>query len=213
MKNETKKVVVDGKRVELTRVQGYNGNGLPRSVIQKFVPAGELEGLGKFLRSRHLTVAFTTGVYDMIHAGHKRYLELAAKMGDVLVVGLNSDKSVKKLKGPGRPILGEEQRLEMLCALGCVDYVTIYDETDGAKTIKALKPDAYLCVEGSWQGDIVSKAEVKTMAKHGGKVFYAPRQSPTLSTTAILESIEKLQRVKIIDELKLEMSSIHAKKK
>lgn len=205
MAEETRVVMVDGKPISITRVLGHEGDGLPLSVIQKYIPREELAALGVFLRSRRIDIAFTTGAFDMIHAGHKRYLELGASLGNVLVVGLNSDLSVKALKGDGRPILNQEQRLEMLCALACVTYATIFPEITGAETIRILKPSAYLCVEGSWEGDLEAKAEVVAMAEHGGEIYYAPRQSPTLSTTAILQKIENQLRVGILEELTQEM--------
>jgi D-beta-D-heptose 7-phosphate kinase/D-beta-D-heptose 1-phosphate adenosyltransferase len=183
------KVSMGGGIVKIQRVKGFIGNGKNPLVEKKVVPREELALLGEVLHKRHLKIAFTTGVYDMIHVGHVRYLELAAMMGDVLVVGLNSDSSVREMKGPGRPILDENQRAEMLCYLSSVSYVTIYPELTGAETIKLLKPDAYLCVEGSWNGELAAKAEVVAMAGHKGRVFYSPRQSPTQSTTAILERV------------------------
>jgi len=182
------------------RVTGFEGNINP-VVLEKVVPMEELQALGIFYRSRHQRISFTTGAFDMIHVGHVRYLELARSLGDLLVVGLNSDLSVKQLKGDSRPILAERLRAEMLCYLASVAYVVIFPETTGAKTINILKPDAYLCVEGSWDGDLASKEEVRAMSGIGGKVYYSPRQNPTLSTSAIIERVIELERPKIIEEL------------
>ncbi len=180
--------------ITVTRIEGFSSDiesvypGLRRKLLLR----EELLGTGDFLRRHGQKIAFTTGVFDMIHIGHARYLQLARSLGDVLVVGLNSDLSVRKLKGDGRPILGELRRAEMLSFLEQVDYLTIFSETDGSETIRLLKPDAYLCVEGSWEGDIETKAEVIAMAEHGGNIFHTSRQDPTLSTTAIIERIEAL---------------------
>lgn len=194
-------VQAGGKEIEIQRVTGFNGEVNPL-LLKKVVPSEELAMLGAFLRARHTQIAFTTGVYDLIHVGHVRYLELAATLGDVLVVGLNSDSSVKQLKGPDRPILSEDKRAEMLCYLASVAFVTIFPETDGANTIRVLRPDAYLCVEGSWEGgDIASKSEVVAMADCGGRVYYSPRQSPTVSTSAILDRVKELQRPEIMEEI------------
>lgn len=190
----------NGKIVQAERVIGFNGEN--PLVEKKLVPQEELAALGQFYRSRHRDIAFTTGVYDMIHVGHVRYLELAATLGDLLVVGLNSDSSVRQLKGDSRPILSEAQRAEMLCYLASVAYVTIFPELTGGRTISLLKPDAYLCVEGSWKGDLASKEEVVAISEYGGKVYYAPRQNPTLSTSAIIDRVKELERPTLIAELK-----------
>lgn len=156
---------------------------------QKLVPREELTELGDFLRRRNMRIAYTSGAYDLIHAGHTRYLQQAKRLGDVLVVGLNSDKSIKSYKDPDRPILVEMHRAETLSSLEDVNYITIYDETTGADVIKILKPNAYLCVEGSWEGSLETKEEVEAMAQVGGEVFYTPRQSPLLSTSKIINRV------------------------
>lgn len=185
---ETKIVNINGREISVTRVEGSSGKEHPR-LKAKLVARDELSTLGDFLRKRGLQVVFTTGVYDMIHIGHARYLELAKSLGEVLIVGLNSDTSVRELKGPSRPILDEPRRAEMLSFLESVDYLNIYPETHGAEVIRLLKPDVYLCVEGSWEGDIGTKAEVQVIAENGGKVVYCPRQDPSLSTSAIIDKI------------------------
>ena len=86
-------------------------------------------------------IVFTNGCFDLLHIGHVRYLEKAKALGDVLVVGVNSDSSVRKLKGRRRPILPEQERAEILSGLGCVDYVTLFDEIDPLKLISSLQPD------------------------------------------------------------------------
>ncbi len=191
----------DGRQYEATRVTAFEGDENPL-VMKKLVPREELAALGAFLHSRHQVIAYATGVYDLIHVGHVRFLELARQQGDVLVVGLNSDESVRTYKDPDRPILPEAVRAEMLCYLASVDYVTIYPETTGVETMKLLQPDSYLCVEGSWNGNLESKAEVQEMLKLGGKVYYSPRQSPTVSTSAVIDKISQLERKRVIAELR-----------
>lgn len=183
---------VNGLTTKISFIGGLPKTEKTTSLSAKLIPRDEILDLGNFLRRRSLEVVFTTGVFDMIHIGHARYLQLARSLGDVLVVGLNSDDSVHALKGPDRPILGEERRAEMLSFLSFVDYITIYPESTGAEVIKLLKPDKYLCVEGSWDGDIAAKDEVVAIAENGGRVYYTPRQSPTLSTTAIISQIAEL---------------------
>jgi D-beta-D-heptose 7-phosphate kinase/D-beta-D-heptose 1-phosphate adenosyltransferase len=115
-------------------------------------------------------------------------LEKARSLGDVLIVGVNSDRSVREVKGPGRPILPEEERAEILAALECVDAVVIFDEPTPRETIAALLPDI-LVKGGDWASDeIVGRAEVEAA---GGKVVSIPVVAG-FSTTAILEKIRKL---------------------
>ena len=89
------------------------------------------------------TVVFANGCFDRLHVGHIRYLEAARALGDVLVLGLNGDKSVRQLKGPGRPLMNEQERAEILAALGCVDYLVIFDEPTAKKVLETLKPNIH----------------------------------------------------------------------
>ena len=130
-------------------------------------------------------VVFTNGCFDLLHIGHVRYLQTARKLGDLLVVGVNSDSSVRRIKGAGRPIIPEEQRAEVLAALGCVDLVTIFDEPDPRALILLFSPD--VLVKGAdWsEEDIVGAAEVK---KAGGLVERIPLE-PGISSSDIIERI------------------------
>lgn len=89
-------------------------------------------------------VVFTNGCYDLLHVGHVRLLQMARALGDILVVGVNSDASVRRLKGDTRPIVGEAERAEVLAALACVSYVTIFDEDTPVETIRALRPNVHV---------------------------------------------------------------------
>lgn len=186
----------------ISYISGFNGETHP-DLGKKLIPREELELTGDFLRRRNLRIAFTSGTYDMIHIGHGRYLQLAKSLGDVLVVGLNSDVSVRSYKGPSRPILSEQVRGEMLAFLQPVDYIILYDEQTAAEVIRLLKPDAYLCVEGSWpEGtDLKDKPEVVAMIQHEGKTFCAPRQEPHLSTSTIIERIEDAAIARILAKI------------
>ena len=186
---ERRKVSINGYQVEIAKIQGVVTEYNPK-LTKKLYNRQELAKLCEIWREHGVRIAFTTGVYDMIHVGHVRYLELARSLGDILIVGLNSDKSVRALKGPGRPILDEHKRAEMLAYLSAVNYISIFNETTGAELISAINPHAYLCVEGSWEGELETKSEVVAMAYHGGEVYYTPRQHPNVSTTRILEEIE-----------------------
>jgi D-glycero-beta-D-manno-heptose 1-phosphate adenylyltransferase len=148
------------------------------------------EAVQKFGRERRGSqrVVFTNGCYDLLHPGHIQTLESARSLGDALIVGLNSDASVGELKGPGRPILPELERAEILAAMECVDAVVIYSEPTPRETIVALLPDV-LVKGGDWAGDrIIGREEVEAA---GGKVVSIP-VVPAYSTTAILETIRNL---------------------
>src|SRR4030066_1208640 len=113
------------------------------------------------LKAKGKRIVFTNGCFDLLHIGHVRYLEKAKSLGDVLVVGVNSDTSVRELKGPKRPILPEEERAEILSGLGCVDYVALFHEIDPLKLITSLHPDV-LVKGGDWTKEqIVGKGEVE----------------------------------------------------
>src|SRR4030066_250854 len=108
---------------------------------QKIKEGKELLRIIKDLKAKGKRVVFTNGCFDLLHLGHVRYLEEAKTLGDILAVGVNSDSSVRKLKGPKRPILPGEERAETLSGLGCVDYSTVFDELDPLELITSLQPD------------------------------------------------------------------------
>ncbi len=201
MSPKNRMVKVKGKSIQVTHINGASDLEQHPFLTKKLIPRSELSSLGDFLRRRGNKIAFTTGVFDMLHIGHARYLQLASTLGDVLVVAVNADVSVKRLKGNNRPILDQNKRAEMVSFLAGVNYITYFEENNGAETIKLLKPDAYLCVEGSWEGDIATKEEVKAMAEIDGHVYYAPRQGPTISTSAIIDKIGKDVGQKLIEEM------------
>jgi D-beta-D-heptose 7-phosphate kinase/D-beta-D-heptose 1-phosphate adenosyltransferase len=132
-------------------------------------------------------VVFTNGCFDLLHPGHIRSLEQARALGDALIVGLNSDSSVRMLKGPGRPVLPELERAEILAALECVDAVVIFNEPTPREIISSLLPDV-LVKGGDWAGDkIIGREEVEAA---GGRVVSIPIVSG-YSTSAILERIRQ----------------------
>jgi D-beta-D-heptose 7-phosphate kinase/D-beta-D-heptose 1-phosphate adenosyltransferase len=132
-------------------------------------------------------VVFTNGCFDLLHPGHIGSLEQARSLGDVLIVGLNSDASVRELKGAGRPVLPERERAEILAALECVDAVVIFDQPTPREVIARLLPDV-LVKGGDWPGDqIVGRQEVEAA---GGRVISVP-VVPGYSTTAILRKIRE----------------------
>jgi rfaE bifunctional protein nucleotidyltransferase chain/domain len=130
-------------------------------------------------------VVFTNGCYDLLHPGHIKLLEAARSMGDALVVGLNSDDSVRALKGAGRPVIPEQERAEILASLECVDAVVVFNELTPQKTVAALLPDI-LVKGGDWPGNqIVGREEVEAA---GGKVVLIDVVEG-YSTTEILRKI------------------------
>src|SRR5256884_5218372 len=135
-------------------------------------------------------VVFTNGCFDLLHPGHVRGLELARQMGDALIVGLNSDASVRQLKGPTRPVIPEQERAEILSALESVDAVVIFDELTPREVISQLLPDV-LVKGGDWPGDQIVGREKGEAA--GGRVVsipLIPRSSTTPSLTQTRESGE-----------------------
>ncbi|MCI0528394.1 MAG: D-glycero-beta-D-manno-heptose 1-phosphate adenylyltransferase [Nitrospira sp.] len=147
----------------------------------------ELQTLLKKLRIKGKRIVLTNGCFDLLHIGHVRYLEKAKALGNILIVALNSDKSVHLIKGPLRPIIPEKERAEVIAALGCVDYVTLFDEADPGELIVDLRPN--VLVKGSdWpKNQIVGKDAVEA---RGGKVITIP-VVPRSSTTKIINSIIK----------------------
>ncbi len=142
-------------------------------------------------RRQGLTLVFTNGHFDLLHAGHARYLQAAREMGDRLIVGLNSDASTRRRKGPTRPILPQEERALLLAALRAVDAVIVWDEDDFRAVAAALKPDIY--VKGAdWNrpgGPQPPEAEV--VAAYGGRIAFV-ELTPGRATSAIVRDI--LQR-------------------
>lgn len=132
-------------------------------------------------------VVFTNGCFDLLHPGHIRTLEEARALGDALVVGLNSDASVRALKGPGRPVVPQEERAEILGALECVDAVVIFDQPTPREIVAALLPDV-LVKGGDWADDeIVGREEVEAA---GGRVVSIPVLNG-YSTSEILRKIRE----------------------
>ena len=143
------------------------------------------------LRAAGQRVVFTNGCFDLLHPGHVRYLQQARALGDALVVALNSDRSVSELKGAARPILKEAERAEVMAALACVDFVTVFDEATPQALIAALVPDI-LVKGGDWSiENIVGRAEVEVA---GGQVMSLPFVDG-VSTTEVIERILQGQAI------------------
>ncbi len=138
-------------------------------------------------RGKGKKITFTNGCFDILHFGHVCYLEAAKRKDRILIVGLNSDTSTRKIKGQGRPINSQRTRAIVLAALSCVDYVTIFDEETPYQLIQALRPD--ILIKGAdWKGKGVVGSDI--VKKNGGKVELI-RYIPKFSTTNIVRSIKK----------------------
>jgi len=159
-------------------------------MIEKILSPDELLGLRKRLRADGKTLVFTNGVFDLLHVGHVRYLAAARALGDTLLVALNSDNTVKKLKGDDRPIVNEAERAEILAALRQVDYVTVFDDVSPRSLIAALRPD--VLVKGGDYGldEIHGREEVEAA---GGRVVSLPFVEG-LSTSAIIDRMKRVSK-------------------
>ena len=140
------------------------------------------------LRAAGKTIVFTNGVFDLLHIGHLRYLQQARALGDALIVGLNSDRSVRANKGPQRPITPEAERAEVLEALACVDGVVVFDEETPHDLIAVLQPD--VLVKGAdWAEDAIVGRDI--VEARGGQVVRVALE-PGQSTSAIIDRIRRL---------------------
>jgi rfaE bifunctional protein nucleotidyltransferase chain/domain len=155
--------------------------------VNKILDRNTLKKTLEALRKEGKKIAFTNGCFDILHVGHVRYLREAKKAGDILVLALNSDSSVKAIKGEERPLVGEEERAEVLAALEFVDFIIIFKELTPLELINYLKPDI-LIKGGDWPEEkVVGREEVK---KWGGRVAIIPEVEGK-STTNIVEKIKK----------------------
>jgi D-glycero-beta-D-manno-heptose 1-phosphate adenylyltransferase len=134
-------------------------------------------------------IVFTNGCFDLLHPGHVRLLERARSLGDALVVGLNSDRSVREIKGAGRPLLPESERAELLAALAAVDFVVTFDEPTPRALIAALLPDVLAKGQDWGAGEIVGREEVEAAGGRVERLPLEPGAQPRNSTTEILAKI------------------------
>jgi rfaE bifunctional protein nucleotidyltransferase chain/domain len=153
-----------------------------RPPLTKAVTLDELGPAREYWRAQKQTVVFTNGCFDVLHAGHVQSLEAARALGDILVVGLNSDSSVRALKGEGRPICPLEARVAVLSALEAVSHVVVFDETTPIATLERLRPDVH-CKGADYENKPIPEAE--TVRAYGGRVALLPLV-PGVSSTSIL---------------------------
>lgn len=147
----------------------------------------EIAEIANALKKRGKKFVFTNGCFDLLHLGHVRYLQKARALGDALVVGLNSDESVRMLKGRNRPIVPENERAEVLAALECVDYIAIFGEKRINSLIEALKPDIY-AKGGDYTLDTLDQGERKLIEGLGIEIHLI-KKIEGASTTELIEKI------------------------
>lgn len=152
---------------------------------EKIIKCEALKDKVQGLKRAGKSIVFTNGCFDFLHVGHVRYLKAAKAQGDVLVVGLNSDGSVRQIKGPRRPVVPEHERAEIVASLACVDFVTLFDEPDPAMLIRLLMPD--VLVKGAdWAMDAIVGRDIVESA--GGRVVRIPL-TEGVSTSGMIEKI------------------------
>ncbi len=154
---------------------------------EKIKTKEDLHRIVEDLKKKGKRIVFTNGCFDLLHLGHIRYLEKAKSLGDILVVGVNSDRSVQSLKGPERPILPEEERAEILSGLECVDYITLFDGLTPLELISSLQPHI-LVKGGDWAKETTVGREV--VERSGGEVVILPFVEGS-STSNLIETILK----------------------
>jgi D-beta-D-heptose 7-phosphate kinase/D-beta-D-heptose 1-phosphate adenosyltransferase len=154
---------------------------------EKIVSVDQILSERARLRAAGLTLVFTNGVFDLLHVGHVRYLEQARRLGDRLIVAINSDRAVRKLKGDGRPLMNQDERAEILAALRMVDYVTIFDDISPRALIASLLPDV-LVKGGDYALDEIHGREEVEAA--GGRVVSLPFVEG-VSSTGIIQRMKK----------------------
>jgi rfaE bifunctional protein nucleotidyltransferase chain/domain len=154
------------------------------TVLEKIKPLSEIAEIVAQAKAQGKIIVTTNGSYDIIHAGHVKSLYEAKSQGDLLVVGINSDASVKAYKSPDRPIIGQEDRTVMVAGLGCVDYVFTFDELDPIAFLEVLQP--HIHANGADYGE--DCIEGPTVKKHGGRLFLLTKYDG-ISTSEIIRRI------------------------
>lgn len=160
------------------------------SCRDKIIPWTKLRAWRDGVRAKGLRLVVTNGCFDILHLGHVTYLEAARHRGDLLLVGINSDSSVRELKGAGRPVNTETDRAAVVAALGCVDAACIFNERSALEFLKAAQPDTWI-KGGDYTIESVNQDERRAVEKNGGKVVILPLV-PGKSTTTLLDKISRL---------------------
>ena len=153
----------------------------------RIVTAEELSAIRDGMDSAGQRLVFTNGCFDLLHAGHVRYLQQARELGDALAVGLNSDRSVRELKGEGRPINPQDDRAEVLAALGCVDYVVVFDGKRATDVLRTVRPHLY-AKGGDYTPDSLDPEERGALSAAESEIKILPLV-PGRSTTTVVERL------------------------
>jgi phosphoheptose isomerase len=161
-----------------------------RPPLPKFTTLADLQGVRDLWRRLGIKVVWTNGCFDLMHVGHVRNLQAAKALGDILIVGVNSDESVRSIKGETRPIVQDRDRAELVSVLDCVDHVVIFNDSDPTRTIAALKPDVHTKGAEYRCGDR-PMPERNTVIGYGGSIEYLPLV-PGYSTSSLIERIMAL---------------------
>jgi rfaE bifunctional protein nucleotidyltransferase chain/domain len=163
--------------------------------MRRVLSLPELVSLRAGWREKGLRLVLTNGTFDLLHVGHVRYLQDARELGDVLVVGINSDVSARGYKGPGRPVVPQEERAELVAALRCVDYAVIFDEPTATELVTALQPEIY-AKGGDYGSGGKHLPEAEAVQAHGGEV----RIIPFVPGHSASELIRRSQKSEISDQ-------------
>jgi len=170
---------------------GFNSNNLiiKTEEVRKIVP-----------RSKGKKLVLVSGSYDLLHVGHARFIEQAGLLGDILVVAIPSDKSLKLLKGVGRPVISERSRAYILGHLDPVDYVVVFDDTTVYSALETIKPDVFFTVDESWNKEYKKSREYKLVKSYGGEVALTARQAPYLSASTLIDKLAQKKVKEIFKE-------------
>ncbi|HSX39626.1 MAG TPA: adenylyltransferase/cytidyltransferase family protein [Candidatus Saccharimonadales bacterium] len=160
----------------------------------------DLAALGETLRKKKRKVVYVAGSYDLLHVGHARFIEQAGILGDVLIVGIPSDSSLRNLKGIGRPMISERDRAYVLGHLDTVDYVSVFPDRTVYSSLYALKPDIFFTVSEAWNKGYKNSPEYKLVKSYGGNVVVAERQSPFISSSAMIDKMAYSKVMEIFKE-------------
>ena len=161
-------------------------------ISDKIVPLKELAQRADKLRAAGKKIVATNGCFDLLHVGHIRYLSAARVFGDALIVGINGDKSVRELKGAGRPVNNENDRAEIVAALECVDLVTIFPEVRATRFLELASPHIYV-KGGDYNRDTLNAEERQVLQKIGAKIDIVPFERG-YSTSDLLERLNKIKK-------------------
>lgn len=167
---------------------------LLKALQSKILRLTQLKKIVKELKANRKKIVWTNGCFDIIHAGHILYLESAALLGDCLIVGLNSDESVKEIKGPSRPIIPQEERAIVLAALSCVSYIIIFNDNTPVSLLNIIKPDYYV-KGGDYALENLENEEIDIVKANGGEIRVIAGV-PGLSTSSIIKRIKDQKNIK-----------------